>query len=60
MELVKYQISNIFNHFLGFGLPIAKNYSKYLGGSLNLLPLEGYGTDAYLYLNKLTDGEELN
>eukprot|EP01080_Neovahlkampfia_damariscottae_P009233 gene9233-1319_t len=40
---------------IGFGLPIAKNYSKYLGGSLNLLPLEGYGTDAYLYLNKLTD-----
>ena len=29
----------------GLGLPIARLYAKYFGGSLHLTPVEGYGTD---------------
>jgi hypothetical protein len=29
----------------GLGLPIARLYAKYFGGSLYLTPVEGYGTD---------------
>ena len=31
----------------GLGLPIARLYAKYFGGSLHLTPVEGYGTDCY-------------
>lgn len=31
----------------GLGLPIARLYAKYFGGSLYLTPVEGYGTDCY-------------
>jgi hypothetical protein len=29
----------------GYGLPIARLYSQYLGGGLKLISMEGYGTD---------------
>lgn len=44
----------------GFGLPITRLYARYFGGDLQVLSMEGYGTDAYLHLNRLgTSVEEL-
>ena len=38
---------------LGYGLPMVKVYSQYFGGSCKIQSIDGYGTDAYLYLNNL-------
>lgn len=38
---------------LGVGLPLARLHSRYYGGDLVLKSLEGFGTDAYLFLNRL-------
>lgn len=38
---------------MGFGLPITRLYARYFGGDLTIMSMEGYGTDAYLHLNKL-------
>ena len=43
---------------LGYGLPIARSYCRYFGGDLDLISMEGYGTDAYVHLRRLGDGEE--
>jgi len=40
----------------GFGLPTAKAYAEYLGGSLDLVSMQGIGTDAYLRLKHI-DGK---
>ena len=40
---------------LGYGLPISRCYARYFGGDLNIMSMEGYGTDSYIYLNKLGD-----
>ena len=37
----------------GFGLPTARAYANYLGGSLTLESLEGIGTDVYLRLSHI-------
>ncbi len=37
----------------GYGLPITRLYARYFGGDLQLISMEGYGTDAYLHLNRL-------
>ena len=34
----------------GYGLPISRLYARYLGGDLQIQSMEGYGTDAYIYL----------
>jgi len=39
----------------GLGLPISRLYAKYFGGTLHLTPMEGYGTDCYVKLNRLGD-----
>ena len=39
----------------GYGLPISRLYAQYFGGDLQLVSVSGWGTDAYLYLNKLGD-----
>jgi len=41
----------------GFGLPTARAYAKYLGGSLTLKSLQGIGTDVYLRLKHI-DGRK--
>jgi pyruvate dehydrogenase kinase 2/3/4 len=43
---------------LGFGLPISRLHARYFGGELQVISMEGYGTDAYLHLKRLGDGRE--
>jgi len=40
---------------LGCGLPLSRLYARYFGGDLQLLSMEGHGTDAYLHLPRLGD-----
>jgi pyruvate dehydrogenase kinase 2/3/4 len=43
---------------LGYGLPLSRLYARYFGGDLQIISMEGYGTDAYLHLRRLGDTEE--
>ena len=42
----------------GFGLPLSRLYARYFGGDLIVMSIDGWGTDAYLHLNKLGDQQE--
>ncbi|KAL0481549.1 pyruvate dehydrogenase (acetyl-transferring) kinase, mitochondrial [Acrasis kona] len=42
----------------GYGLPLSRVYARYWRGDLNIMSMEGYGTDAYLHLNRLGDKSE--
>jgi len=43
---------------LGYGLPISRSYCKYFGGDLSIMSMEGYGTDAFVYLARLGNTKE--
>jgi pyruvate dehydrogenase kinase 2/3/4 len=43
---------------LGYGLPISRLYARYFEGDLQVISMEGYGTDAYLHLKRLGNAEE--
>ena len=43
---------------LGYGLPISKSYARYFGGDVSINSMEGYGTDAFIYLRRLGDSQE--
>ena len=43
---------------LGYGLPIARSYCRYFGGDLQLMSMEGYGTDAFIHLKRMGDSKE--
>ncbi|CAA7388385.1 unnamed protein product [Spirodela intermedia] len=42
----------------GYGLPISRLYARYFGGDLQIISMEGYGTDAYLHLSRPGDSQE--
>ncbi|KAJ7980472.1 Pyruvate dehydrogenase (Acetyl-transferring) kinase mitochondrial [Quillaja saponaria] len=42
----------------GYGLSISRLYARYFGGDLQIISMEGYGTDAYLHLSRLGDSQE--
>eukprot|EP00542_Grammatophora_oceanica_P018997 CAMPEP_0194048702 /NCGR_PEP_ID=MMETSP0009_2-20130614/28171_1 /TAXON_ID=210454 /ORGANISM="Grammatophora oceanica, Strain CCMP 410" /LENGTH=416 /DNA_ID=CAMNT_0038694645 /DNA_START=116 /DNA_END=1366 /DNA_ORIENTATION=+ len=43
---------------LGYGLPISRSYCRYFGGDLSIMSMEGYGTDAFVYLTRLGNRRE--
>ena len=43
---------------LGYGLPISRSYCRYFGGDLDIISMDGYGTDAFIYLKRLGDSKE--
>ncbi|KAJ1665020.1 hypothetical protein IW140_003633 [Coemansia sp. RSA 1813] len=43
---------------LGFGLPMARLYASYFGGSLDIVPMEGYGCDVFLKLRSIEGSVE--
>lgn len=45
-------------HGYGFGLPSARAYANYLGGSLTMETMEGIGTDVYLRLGHIDSAKE--
>jgi len=44
---------------LGYGLPMSRLYARYFGGSLDLMSLEGWGTDVFLKLRCLDEAGDL-
>ncbi|KAF7351467.1 Protein-serine/threonine kinase [Mycena sanguinolenta] len=42
----------------GYGLPLSRLYARYFGGDLRLIAMEGYGTDVYIHLNRLSSSRE--
>lgn len=43
---------------LGYGLPISRLFARYFGGDLQVISMEGFGTDAYLHLKRVGDASE--
>lgn len=43
---------------LGYGLPIARSYCRYFGGDVDLISMQGYGTDAFVHLKRFGDAQE--
>jgi pyruvate dehydrogenase kinase 2/3/4 len=41
------------NMELGIGLPMSRVYAEYWGGDINIMTMEGYGTDAYVRIPRL-------
>lgn len=54
------QAADLGQAHLGMGLPMSRVYAEYWGGELQVMTLEGYGTDAYLRIPRLgTKAENL-
>ncbi|KZT26345.1 alpha-ketoacid dehydrogenase kinase [Neolentinus lepideus HHB14362 ss-1] len=44
---------------LGYGLPMSRLYARYFDGSLNLLSLDGWGSDVFVQLRCLDEAGEM-
>ncbi|KAF9818915.1 hypothetical protein IEO21_02453 [Rhodonia placenta] len=44
---------------LGYGLPMSRLYTRYFGGSLDLMSLDGWGCDVFLKLRCLDDAGDV-
>jgi len=44
---------------LGYGLPMARRYASYFGGSLELVSLYGHGADVFIKLRSLDNGADV-
>ncbi|KAI9319309.1 hypothetical protein BX666DRAFT_1924890 [Dichotomocladium elegans] len=54
------QAADLGKTHLGLGLPMSRIYAEYWGGELQVMTLEGYGTDAYVRIPRLgTSAENL-
>jgi len=42
----------------GYGLPLSRLYARYFGGDLRLISMDGFGTDLYIHLNRLSSSRE--
>ncbi|KAF5375680.1 hypothetical protein D9615_009417 [Tricholomella constricta] len=42
----------------GYGLPLSRLYARYFGGDLRLIAMDGFGTDVYIHLNRLSSSRE--
>ena len=42
----------------GHGLGLSRIYARYFGGDMTISPVEGVGTDVYIYLNRFGDRSE--
>ena len=42
----------------GHGLGLSRIYARYFGGDMTISPVEGIGTDVYIYLNRFGDKSE--
>lgn len=42
----------------GHGLGLSRIYARYFGGDMTISPVEGIGTDVYIYLNRFGDRSE--
>jgi pyruvate dehydrogenase kinase 2/3/4 len=45
---------------LGYGLPLSRVYARYFGGDLSIVPMQNYGTDAFVFLKRVGDAMELD
>lgn len=41
-------------HGLGYGLPLSRLYARYFKGDIKIASVDGYGTDTYVYLQRLS------
>lgn len=42
----------------GHGLGLSRIYARYFGGDIVIIPLDGIGTDVYIYINRLGNSPE--
>lgn len=42
----------------GHGLPLSRLYARYFGGDIKVISMEGFGTDAYVFVRKVGDVDE--
>eukprot|EP01083_Nonionella_stella_P156463 506733_1 len=45
---------------LGYGVPLSKLYARYFGGDVQIVSMDGHGTDAFIYLSRIEHEELLD
>jgi len=51
---------NLPMHGLGYGLPLSRLYARYFKGDIKIASVDGYGTDVYVYLQRLSHKAQEN